>query len=71
MIEPVKTRQKAGVMKPWVSIVLVTVLGACAGACSDIVIPDSTALVDGAPVVPPPGWVGYCLRHTEDSGCRS
>lgn len=39
-----------------------------ASGCQDLP-PPSTALVDGAPAPAPAGWVDYCRRHAEDSGC--
>ena len=45
---------------------MAAVLAACA---TDI--PPATALADGPLTAPPAGWTNYCLRHSEDSGCRS
>jgi hypothetical protein len=50
-------------------ILLTTALCMALGACADE-IPPSTMLADGALTAPPAGWVGYCYRHSEDSGCR-
>jgi predicted transglutaminase-like cysteine proteinase len=46
-------------------------LAACLalGACADE-IPGSTLLADRGPTAAPAGWVNYCHRHAEDSGCR-
>jgi predicted transglutaminase-like cysteine proteinase len=53
-----------------------TVLAAVAAslslaACATDSIPVATALTDGALTAAPAGWVNYCTRHSEDSGCRA
>jgi hypothetical protein len=58
-------------MKPLISITLIALAGLLLSACETIEsIPASEALVDGAAIPAPPGWVDYCVRHREDSGCR-
>jgi hypothetical protein len=56
-------------MNPWTAT-LTAMMGALAMASCADPIPPSTFLVDGAAATPPAGWVGYCSRHAEDSGCR-
>ncbi len=55
-------------MRPFIQLLSVILMGASLCACSSI--PESTALTDGVAVAPPAGWVGFCQRHAEDSGCR-
>jgi predicted transglutaminase-like cysteine proteinase len=56
-------------MKLLLSSLAICVLASAVGGCASD-IPASTAMVDGAPTAPPAGWVSYCVRHSEDSGCR-
>jgi predicted transglutaminase-like cysteine proteinase len=61
----------SGSMKSLISITLIAAAGLLLSACESIeTIPASEALVDGAAIAAPPGWVDYCSRHVEDSGCR-
>ena len=55
-------------MKPLLISLSVLALGAAMAGCATD-IPPATALTDGALTPAPAGWVSYCERHSEDSGC--
>jgi predicted transglutaminase-like cysteine proteinase len=57
-----------GQMKPLISLTLITLAGLMLAGCEDI--PASDALTDGVATAAPAGWLNYCTRHVEDSGCR-
>jgi predicted transglutaminase-like cysteine proteinase len=59
---------KCGPMKPLISITLIALAGLLLSACEEI--PASEALTDGVATAAPAGWINYCVRHAEDSGCR-
>ncbi len=56
-------------MNRFISITLIASAALALCACEEI--PASEPLVDGVAAAAPAGWVGYCQRHQEDSGCRS
>ena len=56
-------------MKSFLTLISALALAASLAGCATD-IPVATALRDGPLTAAPAGWVSYCDRHAEDSGCR-
>jgi len=55
----------------WRGLVLLGVLALTGCGGNADVVPTTTPMPAGARVDPPAGWVDYCTRTPEDTGCPS